>query len=158
MTNEVRAIIIMNANFMIPWTFSVDKQELSSNMSWLLLMIRIYNVKAWNKWRMNITSRLKLRQLHHNLLKKVNKNFMTKLLQCLPSGGKQFYHDEKISTNHFLLEKVDIHIDHLINKLQQIHLKILCLIQNLSLILKKLSWTPSIWSCKRFQQVIHGFS
>jgi hypothetical protein len=25
MTNEVRAIIIMNANFMIPWTFSVDK-------------------------------------------------------------------------------------------------------------------------------------
>jgi hypothetical protein len=41
-----------------------------------------------DKWRMDITLKENLKQLHHNLLRNVNKNFMTKPLQHLPRWWK----------------------------------------------------------------------
>jgi hypothetical protein len=56
---KFHGMIIMSANFMTPWTFGGTKQGLFSTMFQLLPMIRIniYNVKTWNKWKMDITLR-----------------------------------------------------------------------------------------------------
>jgi len=82
-------VIIMSANFMTPWTFGGTKKGSFSTMFQLLPMIGIYNMKAWSKWRMDITLKQKLRQLHHNLLKNVNQKFHDqKPYNVCQGGGK----------------------------------------------------------------------
>jgi hypothetical protein len=77
--------------------FVKTKLGLFLSMFQLIPMTWIYNMKTWNKWRMHITSKQKLKHLYHSLLRKVNKKFTTKPLQCSrrcwkigPSWSKKF--------------------------------------------------------------------
>lgn len=78
-------MIVMNAHSMNPWNFVRTKLGLFSSTFRLIPMTWIY---TWNKWRMHITPKQKLKHLHHSLLQKVNKKFMTKPLQCSPRWWK----------------------------------------------------------------------
>jgi hypothetical protein len=71
-----------------------------------------------NKWRMDITLRQKLKQLHHNLLKACKQKFNDQALAMVAKVVEnEFIMVKNIQQPNVLLEKFDIQMDCLINEL-----------------------------------------